>query len=62
MIRISKKRDELFYNLLGNNQKANEYFQKALEKAEKESFVYKITIHQLSNPNEIIPRKIFGKN
>ncbi|MHA1156480.1 MAG: DUF2225 domain-containing protein [Candidatus Heimdallarchaeota archaeon] len=68
--RIFKKNPEELYlyiagelnRLLGNNQKANEYFQKALEKAEKESFVYKITIHQLSNPNEIIPRKIFGKN
>ncbi len=48
--------------LLGNTQKANDYFQKALEKAEKESFVYRITIHQLSNPNEILPKKIFGKN
>lgn len=48
--------------LFGNTKKANDYFQKALEKAEKESFVYKITIHQLSSPSEIIPRKIFGKN
>lgn len=48
--------------LLGNYQNATDYLQKALEKAEKDSFVYRITIHQLSNPSEIIPRKIFGKH
>ncbi len=63
-----KNPEELYFylageinRLLGNNQKANGYFQKALEKAEKDSFVNRITVFQLSNPSEIIPRKIFGK-
>ena len=47
--------------ILGFEEKANNYYKKALEIAEKDSFVYRITIHQLTNPNEIIPRIVFGK-
>ena len=49
------------HRLLGEEERALEYFRKALEIAVKDSFVYQITIHQLSTPNETIPRKIFGK-
>ena len=45
--------------LLGNEVKSLDYFNEALELAEEETFISKITIHQLSKPSEEIPRKIF---
>ena len=48
-----------FHRLLDNEKKSLEYFNQALEIAEDDTFVKKITIHQLSKPSEEIPRKIF---
>jgi uncharacterized protein (DUF2225 family) len=60
--------EELYYylageltRLLGNEKKALTYYQKALTLASKNSFVYRLTKHQLSNPSEIIPKKVFKK-
>ena len=47
--------------LIGNEKESLSYFKQALEKAEKNSFIKRITIHQLEKPNEIIPKEIFGK-
>lgn len=47
--------------LIDNQKKALAYFEKALEKAEKNSFIERITIHQLSTPKDIIPKEIFNK-
>ncbi|HUU77978.1 MAG TPA: DUF2225 domain-containing protein [candidate division Zixibacteria bacterium] len=47
--------------LIDNQRKALAYYKEALEKAEKNSFIERITIHQLSNPKNIIPKEIFNK-
>ena len=50
------------HRLLGDMEEAMKYFKETLEITEKDSFVYRITVHQLSNPSEVIPREIFGKS
>ena len=47
--------------LIGNEKESLDYFKQALDKAEKNSFVSRVTIHQLETPQEIIPKEIFGK-
>ncbi|MEA2070796.1 MAG: DUF2225 domain-containing protein [Asgard group archaeon] len=44
--------------LLGNNQKAEKYFNKTLTIAQKRSFIARLTKHQLTTPSEIIPENI----
>ncbi|MCK5298234.1 MAG: DUF2225 domain-containing protein, partial [Candidatus Heimdallarchaeota archaeon] len=47
------------YRLLGNNEKSLKYFKEALEKADRNSRISKITQQQLTKPSEIIPESLF---
>ena len=47
------------YRLLGNNEKSLKYFKEALEKADRNSRISKITQQQLTKPSEILPESLF---
>jgi len=47
------------HRLLGNNEKSLKYFKEALEKADRNSRISKITQQQLTKPSEIIPEGFF---
>ena len=47
------------HRLLGNNEKSLEYFKEALEKADRNSRISKLTQQQLTKPSEIIPEGFF---
>ena len=47
------------HRLLGNTEKSLIYFKKALEKADKQSRISKITQQQLTKPSEILPDNFF---
>jgi len=47
------------HRLLGNNEKSLEYFKEALEKADKNSRISKITQQQLTKPSKVLPEGFF---
>jgi hypothetical protein len=47
------------HRLLGNERESLKYFKLALEKADKNSVVSRLTEHQLKNPTEIVPKELF---
>lgn len=47
------------HRLLGNNEKSLEYFKEALEKADRNSRISKLTQQQLTKPSEVIPEGFF---
>ncbi|MHA1212440.1 MAG: DUF2225 domain-containing protein [Candidatus Heimdallarchaeota archaeon] len=49
------------HRLLGEQDQSLAYFEKAIALAPKDSIISRITQYQLTTPNEIIPKKIFGR-
>ncbi|MBN1328271.1 MAG: DUF2225 domain-containing protein [Candidatus Heimdallarchaeota archaeon] len=50
-----------FNRLLKKDSESLKYFKEAITKAPKNSFISRITQYQLSTPNEIIPKEVFGR-
>lgn len=49
------------HRLLGNESESLKYFKLAIEKADKNSIVSRLTEHQLKTPMEIVPKELLTK-